>query len=969
MGTPLPTAGSKQSQSSSFLEVILKYSIIRACKLLARFSLSVLLLFAAAAMHAQQTDAKLEGTVIDVQGNAIGKATVTVKNESTGAVKTIRADAAGVYAFDGLAAGKYTVEATAGGFDTLTKSGIALAAGQTLQVPLKLPVNSVAEMITVNAGIDSIAAETAPSGGFLEERSAQSLVSNTYIENFTSPIADFGEIVQIVPGTFTTSANGVGLGQSKTYFRGFQDGDYNIDFDGIPFYDTNTPTHHSWAFFPSQWIGGVDFDRSPGTASTIGPTPFGGSIHLLSKPLSSEQDVRGTASYGTWNTKLYDGAYNSGSFGLFGSPKRSNLFADVHHMTSDGYESFNYNLRNAGSLLYQYQFSPKTVFTGFAGVVQLNSNGPNIASSRCMLYGVSATNAYSCASPTVSVNSTATPVTANGLLPFTGAGVKFLLTNNSDPVSWFDYQYNKYQVPTDFEYVSLKTEFGKDWYLEVKPYTYNYDNGELYSNATPMTEVTAAAAAANPSLVPGAIVVGGKAYYDGLTIAPCDVQAVKKGIAALPCGIDKYNSYRKYGETAVVTKTSSFGVFRGGMWYEWADTNRHQYPSDPLNNWADQALPKFSEQFWTNSYQPYAEFEFHLTPKFNLTAGTKFAAYTIDVLHQADDGATVGTLTCASNTAPCSATAENTGTFKAWLPSLDATYRVLPNWSVYGQAATGSIVPPSSVYDYNQTAASASAAVPSIATAPKQQKSTTYQAGIVYKGQRFTVDADAYRIRFQNSYSSTVDNIPGDVDQGDTIYYLQPSSVSKGVEFETTAVLAHGLNLYLNATAANAFYAGSLNAGTEAAPYIEQAPAGLWVASTPTDTEQQGLTYQNHGLDLGIFNHRIGEERVDNGQYHNQALIPTFSTVNSYVNFTVRNRSIFDGTKIRLDATNLLDSHNIQSLSLAGAAPTVTIPGTTLTDQFNTSGATPINGADTPAPMAGRSFAVTVTFGLAPRER
>jgi iron complex outermembrane receptor protein len=901
----------------------------------------MLFIFAAVVMHAQQTGAKLAGTVVDVQGNAIGKATVTAKNESTGAVKTTRADAAGAYSIDGLAAGKYTVEATAGGFDTLTRTGIALAAGQSLQIPLKLPVNSVAEMITVNAGIDSIAAETAPSGGFLEERSAQSLVSNTYIENFTSPIADFGEIVQIVPGTFTTSANGVGLGQSKTYFR------------GIPFYDTNTPTHHSWAFFPSEWIGGVDFDRSPGTASTIGPTPFGGSIHLLSKPLSSEQDVRGTASYGTWNTKLYDGAYNSGSFGLFGSPKKSNLYVDVHHMTSDGYQSFNYNLRNAGSLLYQYQFSPKTVLTGFAGIVQLNSNGPNITSSRCMLYGVPATGAYSCASPTVSVNGTATPVTANGLLPFTGAGLKFLLTDNSDPVSWFDQQYNKYQVPTDFEYVSLKTEFGKSWYLEVKPYTYNYDNGELYSNVTPMTEVTAAAAAANPSLVPGAIVVGGKAYYDGLAIAPCDVQVVKKGIAALPCGIDKYNSYRKYGE----------------MWYEWAQTNRHQYPSDPVNNWADQALPKFNESFWTNSYQPYAEFEFHVTPKFNLTAGTKYALYTIDVVHQADDGATVGPLTCASNTAPCSATAENKGTFKAWLPSLDATYRVLPNWSVYGQAATGSIVPPSSVYDYNQTAASASAAVPTISAAPKQQRSTTYQAGIVYKGQRFTIDADAYRIRFQNSYSSTVDNIPGDVDLGDTIYYLQPSSVSKGLEFETTAVLAHGLNLYVNATAANAFYAGSLNAGTQAAPYLEKAPSGLWVASTPTDTEQEGLTYQNHGFDLGIFNHRIGEERVDNGQYHNQAIVPTFSSVNTYVNFTVRNRSIFDGTKIRLDATNLLDSHNIQSLSLAGAAPTVTIPGTTLTDQFNTNGPTPINGQDTPAPMAGRSFAVTVTFGLAPRER
>jgi iron complex outermembrane receptor protein len=950
------------------LEAILKNSIVSARKRLTLVALSLFLLCSTAALHAQ-AGAKLQGTVLDAQGNAIAKAEITVKNEATGAVRTTHADGSGSYVLSGLTPGNYTVEVAASGFGTLDKTGVALAADQTLDQPLRLSVSSVAEQVTVNAGIESIASESAPSGGFVEERSAQSIVSNTYIENFTSPIADFGEIVQIVPGTFTTSANGVGLGQSKTYFRGFQDGDYNIDFDGIPFYDTNSPTHHSWAFFPSQWVGGVDFDRSPGTASTIGPTPFGGSIHLLSKPLVGEQDARVTASYGTWNTKLYDGAYNSGSFGLFGSPKKSNLFVDVHHMTSDGYQSFNYNLRNAGSLLYQYQFSPRTVLTGFAGVVQLNSNGPNISSTRCMLYGAPTDGSYSCAAPTVSVKGTATPVTANGLLPFTGAGLKFLLTNNADPASWFDQQYNRYQVPTDFEYVSLKTEFNKGWMLEVKPYTYNYDNGELYSNATPMTEITAAAAAANPSLVPGSILVGGKAYYDGVGIAPCDVQVVKKGIAALPCGIDKYNSYRKFGETAMVSQISRLGTLRAGMWYEWANTNRHQYPSDPLNNWADQPLPKFNESFWTNSYQPYAEYEFHVTPKLNLTPGVKFAAYTIDVLHHADDGATVGTLTCPNNLAACSATVSNSGNFKAWLPSLDLNYRLQPNLSVYVQGATGSIVPPSSVYDYNQTAASASAAVPQLVTAPKQQRSTTYQFGTVYKGDRLTLDADAYRIRFQNSYSSTVDNITGDVDQGDTIYFLQPSSVTEGVEFETTAVLKRGLNLYLNGTRDSAYYSGSLNAGTQSTPYLEKAPGGLWVASTPTDTEQEGLTYQGRGLDLGIFNHRIGAERVDNGQYHNQAIIPTFSTMNSYINYTIRNRSIFDGTKVRLDATNLLDSHNIQSNSLAGAAQTLTIPGTTFTDQFNTAGPTPVSGADTPAPMAGRSFAVTVTFGLAPRER
>jgi len=108
---------------------------------------------------------------------------------------------------------------------------------------------------------------------------------------------------------------------------------------------------------------------------------------------------------------------------------------------------------------------------------------------------------------------------------------------------------------------------------------------------------------------------------------------------------------------------------------------------------------------------------------------------------------------------------------------------------------------------------------------------------------------------------------------------------------------------------------------------------------------------------------------VDNGQYHNQGIIPVFSSVNTYVNYTIRNHSILDGTKIRLDATNLLDSHNIQSLTLSNspAAGTFTSAGTTYTDQFSAS--TAISGSDTPAPMAGRSFAVTVTFGLAPHGR
>jgi iron complex outermembrane receptor protein len=289
--------------------------------------------------------------------------------------------------------------------------------------------------------------------------------------------------------------------------------------------------------------------------------------------------------------------------------------------------------------------------------------------------------------------------------------------------------------------------------------------------------------------------------------------------------------------------------------------------------------------------------------------------------------------------------------------------------SVYAQVALGSAAPPSATYDYNHTISSTNP-TPGLETAPKQQKSTTYQGGSVYKGNRITLDGDLYLVRFQNSYSSTTDTTVGDPLYGQDIFYLQPSSTTKGVEFESTAVLAKGLNLYLNGTAGNAYYHGTLNAGTFAAPYNQVAPAGLWVAQTPTDTEFQGLTYDDHGFDLGLFNHRIGEERVDNKQYHNQAIIAPFDTVNTFINYTVRNHSFFDGTKIRLGANNLLNSYNVQSLKLGGKPVTTTFVGTngtTYTDQFNAT--TAINGADTPSLMAGRSFTVSVTFGIAPRGR
>src|ERR1019366_10052367 len=133
-------------------------------------------------------------------------------------------------------------------------------------VPITLSVETVSSSVTVTESI-STAAATAPLGNTLDTVSAKTEVSSDFIRNFMSPLADYAEYVNLAPGTFSLNPNGIGLGQGKTFFRGFNDGSYTMTFDGIPFEDTNSPSHHSWAFFPAQFTGGAVVDRGPGSAA------------------------------------------------------------------------------------------------------------------------------------------------------------------------------------------------------------------------------------------------------------------------------------------------------------------------------------------------------------------------------------------------------------------------------------------------------------------------------------------------------------------------------------------------------------------------------------------------------------------------------------------------------------------------------------------------------------------------------
>ncbi len=888
---------------------------------------AALCLFAVSASIAlAQGTSSLQGTIADAKGSRVAKATVTLTNTATGKSRTVTADAEGHFAVANLAPGNYTVTASAQGFSVATRKGVMVTDSGSPDINLSLSVASATTEITVDAdSTHSVAAALAPMDALLDETSARTEITSTMINNFMSPVADYGEAVEMAPGTFTTNGNGVGLGQSKTNFRGFPDGDYDIKFDGIPWSDTNSVSHHSWAFFPSQFLGGIDFDRSPGTASTIGYAPFGGSINLLSKPFSPIENVRGGVSYGSFNTKLFDGEYDSGPFG---PGHKFNVDIDVHHLGSDGYQTYNFQTRNAGDIQVQYKLSEKTVITGFSAVIWLDANTPNFNATRCQMYGAG-TN-YTCTGKTA---------------PFAGSGLNFYLTNNADPELYLDYQYNYYHVPTDFEYVGVHSELGHGFIFDFKPYTYNYDNSEKYSNAVPITD--------NPALLK-------------TTYAPLGV-TVTALCSAFGCGVDKYNSYRTYGETSQLSQVSKFGILRAGMWYAWSNTNRHQYPSDPLNNWFDATLPNFSETFVQDAYQPFAEYEFHPTSKLSVTPGVKFSYYTIGTKQFADNGGKIGGL----GTNNPSSFISNGGSYFATLPSVAGNYRIRSNWSAYAQYATGSIEPPSSTFDFTQSATGTP-----VATLPKQQKTSTYQTGSVLKLKRVTFDVSYFHIHFDSGYSSFTP-----LDTGEPVYYATSPSVTQGVEAESNISLTHGLSLYLNASYDNAKYVGSTTTYctpsakgcTSTTPTITTpTPSGLWVANTPSDILTEGITYQHRAWDAGFFNKTVGTQRLDNSGFHNEATISPFTLSNLFLNYTIRGNTHFNNTKLRLSFNNIFDEHNITGDSIAtkATANTITANGTSYADPFNANFAvTPVSGADAITILPGRSIMFSAIFGFGPKGR
>src|SRR3712207_4766986 len=97
------------------------------------FLLAVVLTLAATSL-AQTSRGTVSGTVVDPNGAVIAGASVTLTNDETSVSRTTVTNDEGVYRFDAVDLGSYTVKITAANFGEVTKTNVQVQANQIAEV-------------------------------------------------------------------------------------------------------------------------------------------------------------------------------------------------------------------------------------------------------------------------------------------------------------------------------------------------------------------------------------------------------------------------------------------------------------------------------------------------------------------------------------------------------------------------------------------------------------------------------------------------------------------------------------------------------------------------------------------------------------------------------------------------------------------------------------------------------------------
>lgn len=318
----------------------------------------------------------------------------------------------------------------------------ASSTGALNRVPVRLPSMTVEAVRLEEVEVSDIRGDAltmAPTSSNLDTYQPQSIINLQFIANNLAPTADYGTIANIAPSVSHVATNGAGLTDARRLtIRGFNDGQYNVTYDGIPFADTNDFTHHTTSYFPAKMIGRITIDRGPGTASTIGHATFGGTIALSSKDPRTDFAVIPTLSYGSYNTAM---GHLEANTGLVDGLNGASAIASYQYLTTDGYQTNVKMKRDTTYLKYLQPIGKNTTITFLSNYNDIAFNNPG-------------------------------PITQAQIDTY---GRDFGLTDDETDARYWGYNNRRNQ--TDFEYLGFNTTVAETWHIENKLYTYYYNNG------------------------------------------------------------------------------------------------------------------------------------------------------------------------------------------------------------------------------------------------------------------------------------------------------------------------------------------------------------------------------------------------------------------------------------------------------------------------------------------------------------
>lgn len=112
---------------------------------------AVVVPISSAASLSAQTSGRISGHVADPTGAVIPNVNITLKNVTTGAVRTTVTTGAGDYAFVDVPPGIYDIQATHSGFKIAASNALSLQVQQSLRQDFQLELGQVTQSVTVEA--------------------------------------------------------------------------------------------------------------------------------------------------------------------------------------------------------------------------------------------------------------------------------------------------------------------------------------------------------------------------------------------------------------------------------------------------------------------------------------------------------------------------------------------------------------------------------------------------------------------------------------------------------------------------------------------------------------------------------------------------------------------------------------------------------------------------------------------------